>query len=179
VTAFNGLDRSRTVSLSQHVAATLFGVLMALIWLAALACVVWYPRVAAGLFLLAGVVGLVGVVTTEVRDLLLWAGLSGALAVSSYLGYRGKRSQQREEYAEAAAERTRQLRKAQQLEADRMARAARERAQGEPVAQAGPAGSSDEEAGDQAVGMPADDGDIVVHDAEDTGSVGRGTGWPG
>lgn len=68
------------------------GLLMAVIWLVALGMVIPKPRISAVLFVIAAIVGAAG--WADFPDLQLWSGVSVALAVLSYIGYRGKVKQE-------------------------------------------------------------------------------------
>lgn len=70
--------------------AAAWGVFMALLWLIACAVVIPLPRVAAGLFVGAGAIGIIAATSSEFADLGVWGGVSLVLAVMAYFGYRGK-----------------------------------------------------------------------------------------
>ena len=82
--------------------ASAIGVLMALLWLVACAFVLPFPMVSVVGFAVAGVLGFAA--AGEFADLGLWGGVSVALAVMAFFGWRGKRKQDRD----ARAEKTRQ-----------------------------------------------------------------------
>ena len=84
------------------------GVLMALLWLVACAFVLPFPLVSVIAFVLAGLFGFAA--SGEFADLGYWGGASLVLAVLAFLGWRGKRKQDREARAE----------KARQADRDRM-----------------------------------------------------------
>ncbi len=65
------------------------GLLMALLWLVACAVVIPLPRVAMGIFVVAGLLGFAA--SGGFPDLAFWGGVSLFLAVLSFFGWRGKR----------------------------------------------------------------------------------------
>jgi hypothetical protein len=71
------------------------GVLMAFLWLIAVALVLPLPRISAGVFGFATLFGVGG--AADYPDLWIWSGFSVALAVMSYFGYRGKKKLQAKE----------------------------------------------------------------------------------
>ena len=82
---------------SNEEAAGAFGVLMSLLLLISAAVVIPIPRVAMGILLLIGAIGLIAGTTTEFGDLAIWGVWAILLAVMAYFGYRGKRKQQAKE----------------------------------------------------------------------------------
>jgi len=75
--------------------AAAVGLLMALLWLAACALVIGFPRVSIVLFAIAGLLGFAA--SGNFSDLAIWGGASFVLAGMSFLGHRGKRKQQAKE----------------------------------------------------------------------------------
>ena len=75
--------------------AAAVGVLMALIWIFGCALVIPFPRIALGLFVLAGVLGFAA--SSEFPDLGAWGGISMVLALFSFFGWRGQRKADRRE----------------------------------------------------------------------------------
>lgn len=69
------------------------GIFMSLLWLIACAFVLPLPMVSVVLFVIASIFGFAA--SGEFPDLGIWAGVSGALAVLSFLGWRGKRKERR------------------------------------------------------------------------------------
>lgn len=66
------------------------GVVVTLLYLLGGALVMGLPRISVGLFGLAGLLGLGGGSTTKYHDLTVWGWIAFALAVMSFLGWRGK-----------------------------------------------------------------------------------------
>ena len=81
-------DAANNEALQQ---AGALGVLMAFLWLIAVALVIPFPRVSTGLFAFSILPGLGGM--SDYPDLQIWSVIAAVLAVMSYFGYRGKRGQ--------------------------------------------------------------------------------------
>lgn len=73
--------------------AAAVGVFMSLLWLIACAFVVPLPMVSVVLFVAASIFGFAA--SGEFPDLGIWGGVSAALGVLSFLGWRGKRKERR------------------------------------------------------------------------------------
>jgi hypothetical protein len=81
------------------------GLFMSLLWLVAAALVLPLPMVSVILFALAGVLGFAA--SGDFPDLAIWGGISLALALLSFFGWRGKRKERRERTAEQLRQRER------------------------------------------------------------------------
>jgi hypothetical protein len=84
----------------QTQGAGAIGVLMAIIWLVACGFVLPKPRISMMLFAIAALLGVAG--WSDFSDLKVWSGISVALAILSYFGYRGKMKQQSKDDARDA-----------------------------------------------------------------------------
>lgn len=91
----NGL--SKAAGNNANVSSGAVGVMMALMWIIACALVIPVPRVAMVLFLLAAIVGFAAAAGSSYSDLYFWVVMSALLALFSYFGFRGKRTQQAKE----------------------------------------------------------------------------------
>lgn len=74
------------------------GVFMCLLWLVAAAFVIPLPIVSVVAFAIAGLLGFAA--SGDFPDLAIWGGASVILALLSFLGFRGKRKDRREQSAE-------------------------------------------------------------------------------
>jgi hypothetical protein len=73
------------------------GVLVAVVWLVAVALVFAFPRVSTGLFIAAGALAWLAAGTTDYADLWVWGGITFVLAGFSYIGARQKKTKDAKE----------------------------------------------------------------------------------
>lgn len=82
---------------SDEAAAGGVGLIMALLMLVSAAIVIPFPRIAMGLLIFVGLIGIPTAATTSYGDLWFWGPWGLLLALLSYFGYRGKKKQQAKE----------------------------------------------------------------------------------